>query len=784
MGSYIKASMERSYAESFLAELERNDNQYFLFIGKGTTWANENSPPAYTDSVASEYQVMNDIIGYKKLSPENVLFAIPRYEWISGTVYDQYSDTTELFSENNPQIFYVVTDENKIYKCLSNNNGAPSTVKPTPVITSPFTTSDNYRWKYLSTVRESDLPYELTDYVPVDFAKSATDTETQNQYNSQIDAINSSITRINVQNGSPAAKYLNTVYSTDNSPITLNVGSFSVDSTNSSIKYVRITDPASRTKITTLDVGTVTNNYVGYVLRVNASTVNPKEVNNYGIITAINVQSNYVEFTVRNDVVDFVVTPSTTTSDYSSVHIIPYVKIVGSGSGAYAFPVMKADKTIQSIDVVNGGRGYSNATARVTSFKQAGTVDPTVGVVLSPKGGHGSNILKELNVKDVLIVVKVGEYDAAKIRGGGKYRQFGIIKNPVLSDGTARVAGKENLNYRNISLVPVDQFIDVGDFGLGVGNIIIGSESYASAKPVSVNSKTSSRILLKTLNTSGKFITTQDRLNDYALLIGAVPSPFSIGETVRQIVPAGTVIGSGISYGYDLVVEGRVVEYQSGRLSVRLSSGGNFVRGKTVTGLVTGVTASVLDTDLAVTPRYGELVWISQGFAADGESLSFRTRNFRQKLYRINEVSEPYFDLENTPSYSGLHVLNMVTSISGICAGTDTTSAPITRTAFVNGQFVQQGTSAGYGNYAYGQVFDWEYISPSSGRLYLTDVVGSFQSVETHGLTGTQLGEYIIASVNAPEIDRTSGEVIYINNVRPITRATGQEEEFRLRLGF
>ena len=173
MGSYIKASMERSYAESFLAELERNDNQYFLFIGKGTTWANENSPPAYTDSVASEYQIMNDIIGYKKLSPENVLFALPRYEWISGTVYDQYSDTTELFSDNNPQIFYVVTDENKIYKCLSNNNGSPSSVKPILVTTTPFTLSDGYRWQYLATVRESDLPYELTDYVPIDYAKNS-----------------------------------------------------------------------------------------------------------------------------------------------------------------------------------------------------------------------------------------------------------------------------------------------------------------------------------------------------------------------------------------------------------------------------------------------------------------------------------------------------------------------------------------------------------------------------------------------------------------------------------
>ena len=122
MASYLKASIERSYAESFLAELERNENQYFLFVGKGTTWANENSPDTYTDSVSSEYQAMNDAIGYKKLSPENIIFALPRYEWIAGTTYDKYDDNINLFDENDPAIFYVVTDENNLYKCLENGS--------------------------------------------------------------------------------------------------------------------------------------------------------------------------------------------------------------------------------------------------------------------------------------------------------------------------------------------------------------------------------------------------------------------------------------------------------------------------------------------------------------------------------------------------------------------------------------------------------------------------------------------------------------------------------------
>lgn len=48
--------------------------------------------------------------------------------------------------------FYVVTDDFNIYKCLDNNGGALSTVKPVEVSVDPFTTSDGYKWKFLCNV--------------------------------------------------------------------------------------------------------------------------------------------------------------------------------------------------------------------------------------------------------------------------------------------------------------------------------------------------------------------------------------------------------------------------------------------------------------------------------------------------------------------------------------------------------------------------------------------------------------------------------------------------------
>lgn len=780
MASYLKASIQRSYAESFLADLERNENQYFFFIGKGTPWVNELSPSTYVDSVGSEYQAMNDIIGYKKLNPQNIIFALPRYEWTSGTVYDQYNDTDALFDDNNPKIFYVVTDENNIYKCLSNNSGAASNYKPTGVLTSPIGITGGYVWQYIATVKEGDLPYELTDYIPVDFATTSTDTETGSQYNAQISAVNSSITRMDVVNssGASAGVYTNTITNAQtnpNTPETIVVSAF-----DAATNTVTITDIESRNALTNSGGNVIDpDKYIGYVMCVDYSTVNPTEINNYAIITGVSASSNNFTFTLTNDVVNFKITPSGS-GTVASVKIIPYIKIVGNGSEAYAFANMTDDKQIESVSVVSSGRNYSSAMVEVTSPKSAGTNHPTITAVLSPKGGHASNILKELNTKDILIIVKITEDDSAKIIGGGSYRQFGIIKNPILADASGIVAGREDLYYRDISLIRTSGSTDTTDFTLGEANLIVGTETYSSAKVVEVTFPSTTKVTLKTLHSGGRFITKQDRINDYVITLTTDPSvDYQIGEKVQQIIPAGTNFTSGISYGFNLTTEGRVLNRQGTELGVRLTSSGNFVSG--VADLI-GLNSGVTGTISTIQPAYGEYVWVTN--TTDGSAVFLSDATSNQKLYKIDEIGQAYFDLNNTPAYRGVHVVELSTSLNSSMGGTDNTSAPLTQNSFSNGDTVYQGVTGTYGNYATGQVYHWEFINNAYGKLYLTNVLGSFKSVATDGITGSTLGAYIVADVALPEIDRTSGEILYIDNVRPIQRTVGQQEEFRLRLGF
>ena len=64
--------------------------------------------------------------------------------------------------------FYVMTDEYNVYKCLDNNNGAKSTVKPIGTQVLPIYLSDGYVWKYMFNVPIALRTKFLNDqYFPV-----------------------------------------------------------------------------------------------------------------------------------------------------------------------------------------------------------------------------------------------------------------------------------------------------------------------------------------------------------------------------------------------------------------------------------------------------------------------------------------------------------------------------------------------------------------------------------------------------------------------------------------
>jgi len=780
MSAYLKASIKRSYAEGFLSELERNENQYFFFIARSASWTDENAPPApgtvnYPDSDANEYETMRGIIGYKKLDPNGILFALPRYSWTSGTVYDQYDDTVSLFDVSDPQIFYVVTDENNIYKCLGNSTGTPSTVKPYGIYNSSFTLSDGYVWKYMATVRASDLPYELADYIPVDYITSSSDTESTNQYNVQSTAVGGALTRLNfvTNGGASAAVYSATQYSDNTNQLLMaqTASGYTVSSVG--------------VKTVTLDIGSKLANpgsAVGYVLQI-ASSEAAQTQNNYGLITAASNISNLTVFTVVDDATVF----APENQKNTKFNIIPRIRIRGDGSGAYAFPILNPEKNITGIKLIANGQNYTQASVSVTTSisTQPTKIHPSFTAVTSPKGGHGNNILKELGVRDLIIIIKVNEEDVSKLRAGGSYRQFGIIKNAILNDPSGSVAGADKPYYKDItfqyegtntSRVIADW--KTSGFPGGSNNFIVGTESGVGSTVYALKSVNGSSIVVKAKTTGGRYVTQQSRPNDFILTMqsSSEAGNYALRENLIQTVRAGSVDPvTGISYGYDLTAKGYLISKNNAKLIVRATQN-SFVSSATLSGVISGATGN----PQSVSPLLGEYAWIY-----DPNTDGFINENGSHNLFKIKQVGSPYFDLNETPAYTGLTCLVLGTSVGGSTGGIDTTSSPLTPNSFSNGDFVQQGISASEtGNYASGTVYSWEFTNASTGRLFLTNTFGTFQSVAQNGTAGSTLGAYVVTNIISPDIVPNSGEIIYINNIRSISRIIGQSEEFRLRLGF
>jgi len=192
--SKFRVHNAQQFAESFS---EASNTIMYLFIGKNTTFPDDNNPPTPVNSTANiEFTPWRDMYAAKRITTADVTHAVPRYDWTSGTTYDQYDDQDTNLLEDD---FYVMTEDYNVYKCLFNAGATASTTKPTGVSTSPFTTADGYIWKYMYTVTTAKaLKFLTNDYIPVQQLDTDDGTD---QWDVQAAAVDGGIHVVKVTSG-------------------------------------------------------------------------------------------------------------------------------------------------------------------------------------------------------------------------------------------------------------------------------------------------------------------------------------------------------------------------------------------------------------------------------------------------------------------------------------------------------------------------------------------------------------------------------------------------------
>ena len=166
----IRPDFTNYLISSMADDIFYQQSQFYYFLGKLESWDNDLVPPSEPDlSYIEDNNIRDNILYIHKISPNDVSIVANRYDWISGTVYTQWDHTQDLKNSN----FYCVTDDYNVYKCLHNNYGSESTIKPSSISFYPFETNDGYIWKYMFNIPSfKRLKFLSNSYIPVQTALS------------------------------------------------------------------------------------------------------------------------------------------------------------------------------------------------------------------------------------------------------------------------------------------------------------------------------------------------------------------------------------------------------------------------------------------------------------------------------------------------------------------------------------------------------------------------------------------------------------------------------------
>lgn len=389
------------------------EGNLYLGIGKQTDWPVPLSPDAVLAIDKVETDTFANLISLKSIKPTNLKACAVRTDWETGAFYDQYDSDNETTDYVNP--YFVLTNDNKIYKCLDNFNGAASTSMPTGVLTVPFRTADGYVWKFMGIVDAADAAIFMTaDFIPVSVKKDV--SQGPDQWATQLAAQPNSISAFKI------VGLKGTFAATPIANIVGNIGgsgaTASTHKTGSILDQVYVTSPGTGYNDTTYAY--VTDGVVPGTGAIASATIDGT-----GGITGITISNGGSGYTSAVAFLVGVPKPGETITEPTNVSVT-----VSSGS-VTGITLTGATLNYQSVDI----------------YIVPGSSGALAFPVLAPTSGHGANIVRELHASTVMISVKltntVADTGYYLVGTGSEFHQTCILTDVV--DFTTSKFGGENL---------------------------------------------------------------------------------------------------------------------------------------------------------------------------------------------------------------------------------------------------------------------------------------------------------------------------------------------------
>ena len=377
MAAIITDQIRILNAKNFVADVNNSSNSYYSFVGLTnpsdyqSDW--DSDPPAPKDNFDQENDYWDTMVALKKINSADIKQVVPKRAWSSGTTYDMYrhdysrtntaavSGSTSLYLAT----YFVMNSDFRVYICLNNGvdpdnpTGRPSLDEPTFTDLEPRaagTSGDGYVWKYLYTIKPSDVSkFEYTQFMPV-----PADWETSSDTAAVRDnAVDGSIKIVTISNrgiglGTANSTYTNVPIRGDGSGATCTI----VIDGNQQVSSVTVSDQGSGYTFANVDLvaGGVPTGTTRPVLEVIIPPQGGHGADIYRELGAYNVLL-YSRIENDNENPDFI-----TGNQIARIGVVENPEQFGSTT------ILSSDKAAATSALRLVGAGYSTATFAADSY--------------------------------------------------------------------------------------------------------------------------------------------------------------------------------------------------------------------------------------------------------------------------------------------------------------------------------------------------------------------------------------------------------------------------------
>jgi len=208
------------------------------------------------------------------------------------------------------------------------------------------------------------------------------------------------------------------------------------------------------------------------------------------------------------------------------------VPIRGDGTGATCTVVINNDQKVDTVTVSNQGSGYSfGSVDLVAGGVPTGTTRPTFDVIMTPQGGHGADVYRELGAYNVLLYSRIeNDNENPDFITGNQVARIGVVQNPEESAGTILSSDKS-------SAVPAIKLV-----GAGYSSATFEADSYVT-QTIATGSTAVGRVINYD-QTTGVLKYWQDRSLAGFNTVGTAQTQPTYGFDLKEFTSAPSTGGS------------------------------------------------------------------------------------------------------------------------------------------------------------------------------------------------------------------------------------------------